>query len=805
MKIAYNWLKQYIDLPEDIEEIGAVLTQTGLEVEGIEEYHQVEGGLAGLVVGEVLTCAKHPNADKLSITTVDVGQDRPYPIVCGAPNVAAGQKVVVALPKTTLYPTNGDSFQIKKSKVRGEVSEGMICAEDEIGLGTEHDGIMVLDTDLPNGTPAAKALGMETEYVFEIGLTPNRVDGASHIGTARDLKAAFDRAMCKPSVEDFKVDNPTNPVEVVVENTEACPRYAGVTLSGVKVAASPGWLQHRLKSIGLSPINNIVDITNFVLHETGQPLHAFDLAEVAGNKVIVKTLPEGTPFITLDETERKLLDKDLMICDGEGKGMCIAGVFGGIKSGVKESTTDIFLESAYFAPAYVRRTSQKHTLKTDAAFRFERGVDPNATIYALKRAALLIKEIAGGTISSEVVDIYPEPIGNFEVKVKYVHVDRLIGKKLDKEQIKTILNNLDIEVTQETEEGFVAIVPPYRIDVQREADVIEEILRIYGYNNIEISEFLGAESLANFPAIDSNKLQQNITQTLAANGFSEMINNSLTKPAYAAAVDQLNAENDVVILNKLSEELEVMRQTLLFSGLEVINHNINRKQKDLKLFEFGKIYHKTDGQYQEARQMSVFVTGNEQAESWMTASKQSQFHSLATAIAWVCQKFGLTNVENENIESNIFSFGVNYTYKNKVIAQAGMVSDKILQMNSIEQDVFYAEIYWEQLLKLYNEKVSFEEIPKFPEVQRDLSLVLDEGVSFLEIKKIAEKTERNLLKSVNVFDVYVGKSIPEGKKAYALRFILQDNKKTLNDKAIDKTMKKLRGAFEHQLAAVIRE
>ncbi|EAY23968.1 phenylalanine--tRNA ligase subunit beta [Microscilla marina] len=805
MKIAYNWLKQYIDLPEDIEEIGAVLTQTGLEVEGIEEYHQVEGGLTGLVVGEVLTCAKHPNADKLSITTVDVGQGRPYPIVCGAPNVAAGQKVIVALPKTTLYPTSGDSFQIKKSKVRGEVSEGMICAEDEIGLGTAHDGIMVLDTDLPNGTPAAKALGMETEYVFEIGLTPNRVDGASHIGTARDLKAAFDRAMCTPSIEDFKVDSPTNPVEVVVENTEACPRYAGVTLSGVKVAESPGWLQHRLKSIGLSPINNIVDITNFVLHETGQPLHAFDLAEVTGNKVIVKTLPAGTPFITLDETERKLSDKDLMICDGEGKGMCIAGVFGGIKSGVKESTTDIFLESAYFAPAYVRRTSQKHTLKTDAAFRFERGVDPNATIYALKRAALLIKEIAGGTISSEIVDIYPEPIGNFEVKVKYAHIDRLIGKKLDKAQIKTILNNLDIELTQETEEGFVAIVPPYRIDVQREADVIEEILRIYGYNNIEISEFLGAESLANFPAIESNKLQQNITQTLAANGFSEIINNSLTKPAYAAAVDQLNAENDVVILNKLSEELEVMRQTLLFSGLEVINHNINRKQKDLKLFEFGKIYHKTDGQYQEARQMSVFVTGNEQAESWMAVSKQSQFHSLATAIAWVCQKFGLTNVENENIESNIFSFGVNYTYKNKVIAQAGMVSDKILQMNSIEQDVFYAEIYWEQLLKFYQDKVSFEEIPKFPEVQRDLSLVLDEGVSFQEIKKIAEKTERNLLKSVNVFDVYVGKSIPEGKKAYALRFILQDNKKTLNDKAIDKTMKKLRGAFEHQLAAVIRE
>lgn len=805
MKIAYNWLKQYIDLPENVEEIGAVLTQTGLEVEGIEEYHQVEGGLAGLVVGEVLTCAKHPNADKLSVTTVDVGQDRPYPIVCGAPNVAAGQKVIVALPKTTLYPTNGDSFQIKKSKVRGEVSEGMICAEDEIGLGTEHDGIMVLDTDLPNGTPAAKALGIETEYVFEIGLTPNRVDGASHIGTARDLKAAYDRAMCTPSVDDFKVDNQNNPVEVVVENTEACPRYAGVTLSGVKVAESPDWLKHRLKSIGLSPINNIVDITNFVLHETGQPLHAFDLAEVTGNKVIVKTLPEGTPFVTLDETERKLSDKDLMICDGEGKGMCIAGVFGGIKSGVKDSTTDIFLESAYFSPASVRRTSQKHTLKTDAAFRFERGVDPNATIYALKRAALLIKEIAGGTISSEVVDIYPEPIGNFEVKVKYAHIDRLIGKKLDKAQIKTILNNLDIELTQETENDFVAIVPPYRIDVQREADVIEEILRIYGYNNIEITEFLGAESLANFPAVDSNKLQQNITQTLASNGFSEIINNSLTKPAYAAAVDQLNSENDVVILNKLSEELEVMRQTLLFSGLEVINHNINRKQKDLKLFEFGKIYHKTDGEYQEERQLSVFVTGNEQAESWITPSKQSQFHSLATAIAWVCQKFGLTNVENENIESNIFSFGVNYTCNNKVIAKAGMVSDKILQMNSIEQDVFYAEIYWEQLVKLYQEKVSFEEIPKFPEVQRDLSLVLDEGVTFQEIKKIAEKTERNLLKSINVFDVYVGKSIPEGKKAYALRFILQDNKKTLNDKAIDKTMKKLRGAFEHQLAAVIRE
>lgn len=805
MKIAYNWLKQYIDLPEDVEEISAILTQTGLEVEGIEEYHEVEGGLAGLVLGEVLTCAKHPDADKLSVTTVDVGQDRPYPIVCGAPNVAAGQKVIVALPKTTLYPTNGEPFKIKKAKVRGQVSEGMICAEDEIGLGTEHDGIMVVDTDLPNGTPAAEALGIATEYTIEIGLTPNRVDGASHIGTARDLKAALNREMGLPYVESFAPDNNQKQVTIEVQNTDACPRYAGVTLSNIKVGDSPDWLQHRLKSIGLAPINNIVDITNFVLHETGQPLHAFDLAEIKGNKVIVKTLAEGTAFVTLDDEERKLSDKDLMICDGDENGMCIAGVFGGSKSGVKDTTTDIFLESAYFSPAYIRRSSQKHGLKTDAAFRFERGVDPNNTIYALKRAALLIKEIAGGEISSEITDVYPDPIEHFEVKVKYAHIDRLIGKQLDKDLITTILTNLDISIIEETEEEFTAIVPPYRVDVQREADVIEEILRIYGYNNIEITEFLGAESLANFPAVDSNKLQQNITQTLASNGFSEIINNSLTKPAYAEAVDQLDSANDVVILNRLSEELEVMRQTLLFSGLEVINHNINRKQKDLKLFEFGKVYQKVEGKYQEARQLSVFVTGNDQAESWMVPSKQSQFHSLATAIAWVCQKFGLENVKNQNTESNIFSFGVNYTYNNKVIAQAGMVSNKILQMNSIEQDVFYAEIYWETLVELYKEKVSFQEISKYPEVQRDLSLVLDQEVSFQEIKNIAEKTERNLLKSVNVFDVYVGKSIPDGKKAYALRFILQDNKKTLNDKAIDKTMKKLRSAFENQLAAVIRE
>lgn len=805
MKIAYSWLREYLDLPESAEEIGAILTQTGLEVENIEEYNHIEGGLEGLVLGEVLTCAKHPDANKLSITTVDVGQDRPYPIVCGAPNVAAGQKVIVALPKTTLYPTNGESFKIKKSKIRGEVSEGMICAEDEIGLGTEHDGIMVLDTDLPNGSSAADVLGIQKEYIFEIGLTPNRVDGASHIGTARDLKAALDRALTLPSVDAFAVDNQNSPVKVDVQNYDACPRYAGVTISNLKVGPSPEWLQQRLKSIGLSPINNIVDITNFVLHETGQPLHAFDLTEIKNNQVIVKTLPEGTPFVTLDEVERKLTDKDLMICDGDENGMCIGGVFGGIKSGVKDSTTAIFLESAYFSPAYIRRTSQKHGLKTDAAFRFERGVDPNGTLYALKRAALLIKEIAGGEISSDIVDIYPNPVADFEVKVKYAHIDRLIGKQLSKEQIKTILNNLDIQVTEENEEGFVAIVPPYRVDVQREADVIEEILRIYGYNNIEITEFLGAESLANFPAVDSNKLQNQITQTLAANGFSEIINNSLTKPAYAEASAELDTANNVVILNKLSEELEVMRQTMLFSGLEVINHNINRKQKDLKLFEFGKIYQKIDGNYQEQQQLSIFVTGNEQADSWLAPTKQSQYHSLATAIAWVCQKFGLQNVESQALESKQFNFGVNYAYKNQVIAQAGMVSDQLLQLNSIEQDVFYAEIYWETLVKLYQEKIAFEEISKFPEVQRDLSLVLDEGVSFQEIKKIAKNTERNLLKSINVFDVYVGKSIPEGKKAYALRFILQDNKKTLNDKAIDKTMKKLRAAFENQLSAVVRE
>ena len=805
MKIAYSWLKEYIGITESAEEIGAILTQTGLEVEGIEEFHQIEGGLQGLVLGEVMTCAKHPDATKLSVTTVDVGQDRHYPIVCGAPNVAAGQKVIVALPKTTLYPTGGEPFKIKKSKIRGEVSEGMICAEDEIGLGTEHDGIMVLDTDLPNGTPATEALNLQADYVFEIGLTPNRVDGASHIGTARDLKAALDRAMCVPSVDDFKVKNTDHTVEVVVENQEACPRYAGVTIINIKVEESPKWLQARLKSIGLAPINNVVDITNYVLHETGQPLHAFDLAEVKGNKVIVKTLPEGTPFVTLDEVERKLSAKDLMICDGEENGMCIGGVFGGIKSGVKDSTTAIFLESAYFDPAYIRRTAQKHGLKTDASFRFERGVDPNGTIYALKRAALLIQKIAGGVISSEVVDLYPEPFKDFEVKVKYAHVHRLIGKELSKEEITTILNNLDIQVTQQTESDFVAIVPPYRVDVTREADVIEEILRIYGYNNIEIGEFLGAESLANFPAVDSNKLQQNITQTLAANGFNEIMNNSLTKPAYAEALESVQSDHNVVILNKLSEELEVMRQTMLFSGLEVIKHNINRKQKDLRLFEFGKIYQKINGKYQEQQQLSIFVTGNEQSESWMRSTQQSRFHTLATAIAWVCQKFGLQNIENEPITDNKFGFGVNYTYKNQVIAQAGLVSDAMLQIGGIEQEVFYAEVYWETLMKLYQEKVTFEEISKFPEVQRDLSLVLDEEVTFQEIKKLAEKTERNLIKSINVFDVYVGKSIPEGKKAYALRFILQDNKKTLNDKVIDKTMKKLRATFENELAAVIRE
>lgn len=814
MKIAYSWLQNYIGISENTEIISGILTSIGLEVEGVSTYEEIPGSLEGIVIGEVLTCEKHPNADKLSKTTVDIGEENPVPIVCGAPNVAAGQKVLVATVNAMLYPTEGEPFKIKKSKIRGEASQGMICAEDELGLGQSHAGIMVLDTDLPNGTPAREYIKPFIDEVIEIGLTPNRADAASHWGVARDLKAKMKRDLCSPEIEDFKVDNQDLSIEVVVENTEACPRYSAVSISGIKVAESPKWLKNRLLSIGLTPINNVVDVTNFVLHEMGQPLHAFDADEIAGEKVIVKNLPQDTPFISLDEQTRKLSEQDLMICDGEGKGMCIAGVFGGIKSGVSEKTQNVFLESAYFSPASIRKSSQYHGLKTDASFRFERGIDPNGTIFALKRAALLIQEVAGGKISSELIDIYPEPIENFEFGVKYKHIDRLIGKVLDRAYIHTTLQNLDIELSDMTEEGFQVSVPPYRVDVQREADIIEEIARLYGYDNMEISPNLGADFLSNFPVVDAHKTQFQITQLLASNGYFEMMNNSLTKPGYTDLVPDLDSANNVEILNKLSEELGVMRQSLVFSGLEVLAYNLNRKQKDLKVFEFGKIYAQnpetekdgTIAPYHEQTRLAIFVTGDQNPQSWRNPQQTPvQFHDLATTVQMVLQRMNITEFKAEPSQEAVLGYGLTYYHKKQAVGHIGLIKKVISNEIGIEDEVFYADLDWDYLLKNYQNRVSLDEISKFPEVRRDLSLVLDRGVSFQAIQALALEKERKLLKAINVFDVYEGESIGKGKKAYAISFILEDKTQTLKDKVIEKTMNKLMAAFESELGAVIRK
>ncbi len=805
MKISLNWLKDYIDLSESPETISKTLTDTGLEVEGLEVVEQVEDGLNGLVIGEVLTCEKHPDADKLKITTVDIGNGVISPIVCGAPNVAVGQKVIVATVGATLYPKGHDSFKIKKAKIRGEVSEGMICAEDEIGLGSSHDGIMILTTKLPNGTPAASHFNLENDIVFEIGLTPNRADAASHIGVARDLRAALSKPVKWPSIDNFKNDNDNLSIEVIVENTVACPRYSGVTLTNVSVGESPDWLKHRLNAIGLTPINNVVDITNYVLHETGQPLHAFDADKITGNKVLVKTLKEGTTFTTLDEKERKLRADDLMICDGKEKGMCIAGVFGGINSGVTSNTKNIFLESAYFSPDYVRKTAQHHQLKTDASFRFERGTDPEITIYALKRAALLIKELAGAQISSRIIDLYPTHIENFNVLVKYKNIDRLIGKSLPKDKIHSILESLDIAIQDKTEVGFTAIVPTYRVDVLREADVIEEILRIYGFNNIDLSENMGTDYLAEFPVIDKDKLQVKVTDTLASKGYYEVITNSLTKPTYSESDSSIDEKNNVVILNKLSEDLGVMRQSMLYSLMEVAAHNINRKQTDLKLFEFGKTYSHSGEKYKESPRLSILISGNIKGEHWSSKTRKVEFYDLSGAVKLVIGKLTRMELSSKVIQADPYDYALSLEANGKVIATIGKVSATVCRKIGLKQEIFYADIDWNLLLKLTNNNIVFEEVSKFPEVKRDLSLVIDKGITFDQIQTLANSLERKYLKAINVFDVYEGEKIDAGKKAYAMSFTLQDKEKTLTDKVIDKTMSKLMTSFENDLGAIIRK
>lgn len=805
MKISLNWLKEYITLEESPEKIGQRLTDTGLEVEGIEVIEPVAGGLAGLVIGEVLECGKHPNADKLSLTRVDTGDGEPVQIVCGAPNVAAGQKVVVATVGSTIHPAGGEPFTIKKAKIRGEVSLGMICAEDEIGIGESHDGILVLETALPNGTPAAAYFKLESDHVFEIGLTPNRADAASHIGVARDLSAVLNRPVNWPDISAFPATNEAAPITVEVKDKVACPRYSGVTIDKVSVGPSPEWLQRRLRAIGLTPINNIVDCTNFVLHELGQPLHAFDAAAITGGKVIVQTLPEGTSFVTLDDRERTLRAGDLMICNGAGEGMCIAGVFGGSRSGVTGTTTRVFLESAYFSADSIRKTAQHHKLKTDASFRYERGTDPEITVTALKRAALLIRELAGGTITGEVIDEYPQPVAPFRVKVSYAHIHRLIGVELKKQTIRDILEALEIALTEETEEGFTAVVPPYRVDVTREADVIEEILRIYGFNQIPLPESVASDYLAEFDEVTPDGIQKTVSSLLAANGFYEVITNSLTRQADAEEAAFLDAGESVVILNRLSEDLGVMRQTLLFSLLEVAQHNINRKQTGLKLFEFGKEYHQQGGKYIEKRRLALLLTGEVVPENWQIPVREAGFHDLSGVVRLVLERITTGTVTGEVTGGAPYGQALMLLVDGREAGRLGKVETGILRKKGIKQDIFYADIDWDLLLRISSNNIVYREVPKFPEVRRDLSLVIDRQVSFNEIRKVAQRNESRLLKEMKVFDVYEGDKIGKDQKAYAIHFTLQDETQTLTDKVIDKTMTRLMSAFEKELNAIIRK
>lgn len=808
MKISYNWLKQFIKTDWTPEKTGELLTDLGLEVEGIENYQSVKGGLEGVVVGHVLTCEKHSNADKLKVTTVDIGADAPVQIVCGAPNVAAGQKVPVATIGTTLYTEEGEAWTIKKGKIRGEESHGMICAEDELGLGKSHDGILVLNQKLKPGTPVASIYDIENDHVFEIGLTPNRADAMSHYGTARDLKAGFlqkeiNTELITPSVSAFHVDSRTLKIDVDVKDKDLAPRYCGVTISGIKVEDSPKWLQNRLKAIGLSPINNVVDVTNYVLHELGQPLHAFDAAKITGNKVIVKTLPKGTKFKTLDEVERELHEEDLMICDAE-KPMCIAGVFGGINSGVSETTTSIFLESAYFNPVSIRKTAKRHGLNTDASFRFERGIDPNITEYALKRAALLIQEIAGGEITSDLVDLYPKKIEDFQVRLSFENAEKLIGEEIPRDIIKRILMSLDIKINNVTETGLGLTIPAYRNDVQREADVIEEILRVYGYNNIKTTEKLNA-SISNSSRFEDYKLQNIVGNQLASQGFYEIMSNSLTTPNYIKLSEQLKEEHNVEMLNPLSNDLSVMRQSLLFSGLEAVSYNLNRRRDNLKLFEFGKTYHNYNENREENKHLSVFVTGNKASERWTNTNQKSDFFFLKGSVIAVLERLGLSRYKVSPIKNDVFSEGVSLSLGKTKLVDFGLVSKKILKHFGISQEVLFADFNWDNVLDMAkHNSIKFKEIPKYPIVRRDFALLLDESINFEDIDRIAMQTEKQLLKDVDLFDVYQGKNLPAGKKSYAVSFMLQDEHKTLTDKQIDKIMNKLQANFEKQLGAELR-
>ena len=807
MKISYNWLKQFINIDLKSEDAADILTDLGLEVEGVEKFESLKGGLEGVVIGHVLTCVQHSNADKLKVTTVDIGSGTPIQIVCGASNVAVGQKVPVATIGTKLYDKEGESFEIKKGKIRGEESHGMICAEDELGLGDSHDGILVLDSSLDPGTPAAKVFKIETDEVFEIGLTPNRADAMSHWGVARDLRAGLIQRdgkhyeLITPSVNKFKVDKRTFKIDVKVNIPKLTPRYCGITISGITVKASPEWLKNKLKAIGLTPKNNIVDVTNYVLHELGQPLHAFDASKINGN-IIVDTVKTGTKFTTLDGVERSLNEEDIMICDTQGP-LCIAGVFGGLDSGVSESTSTIFLESAYFNPVSIRKTAKRHGLSTDASFRFERGIDPAITDYALKRAAILILEVAGGEITSDLIDVNNTKNGDFPVVLNFEKVTKIIGQEIPKETIKKILVSLDIKVTSVSDSSLGLIIPAYRVDVQREIDVIEELLRVYGYNNINFTNKVNA-TVFNSGRTEDYKVQNIIGNQLTSLGFHEMMANSLTTPDYIKLSENLKEDYNVSILNPLSNDLSAMRQSLLFSGLEAVSFNINRRNTDLKLFEFGKTYHKLPSGFDEPKHLSLFTTGNRLGESWTNVQKPSDFFLFKGYINSVLSRLGINNFTTKPISNDVFAEGIAFTNGNNVLVEFGTVKKSILKHFDIKQEVFYADFDWNAVLKSISNKIKFVEISKYPEVRRDIALLLDESVAFEEIYNIARQTEKSLLKEITLFDVYVGKNLPEGKKSYAVSFTIQDDSKTLTDSQIEKIMSKLQNNFQTQLGAQLR-
>lgn len=809
MKISYNWLKEYINIDLNPKEVAKLLTDTGLEVEGIEQIESIKGGLKGIVVGQVIEKIQHPNADRLSLTKVDIGSEELLQIVCGAPNIDKGQKVPVATIGTILF-SGDDSFKIKKGKIRGEVSQGMICSESEIGLGKSHDGIMVLDSKAKVGIEASKYFKLESDFIFEIGLTPNRSDAMSHIGVARDLKAALNQLGQKKSIQfpelsKIETFDGKNQISVEIENNDLCPRYAGICLTDIKIEASPKWLTKRLEAIGLTPINNVVDITNFVLHETGQPLHAFDLQNIVDNKIIVRNLSDKTKFTTLDEAERELSSEDLVICDGKSSPMCLAGVFGGLNSGVSQKTKSIFLESAYFNPVSIRKSSKRHNLNTDASFRFERGVDPNNIIYPLQRAVDLIINVCGAKVSSDLIDLYPNKIENIQLELSLEKVTKLIGQEIATDNICSILENLDINVVEKKQNKILLSIPTYRTDVTREEDVIEEILRIYGYNNIDIpKQVLSSISSINKP--NAEKIQNTISDFLSSNGFNECMNNSLTKSNYIDLIKEIDKKEQVILLNPLSQDLNALRQSMIFGGLENISFNINRKSSNLKIYEFGKTYSRLEAdKYKEDRKLSLFVCGNEADENWNKSGHEIDFFFIKKQVEQILIRLGIQNFNAENLEISSITDGYCYKIGEKIVARLGQIHPNLTSHFSIKKCIYYGEINWDLVLKLCkNAKTKFKSISKFPSVKRDLALLLDEEISFSSLEKIAKQTEKKYLKEIQLFDVYKGDKLEKGKKSYALSFLIEDQEKTLTDKQIDNIMDNLIKAFEQKANAKVR-